>query len=64
MHEVEKQKVNLIYNHNFKKSLILLCRKKWQKLKTTLRALKSKLQKKTKRCKTKKLKTIAQKRLI
>ena len=27
MHETEKQKINLIYNHNFKQSLILLCRK-------------------------------------
>ena len=47
MHETEKQKVNLIYNHNFKKKLILLC-KKMTKLRTTVRASKSKLQEKTK----------------
>ena len=43
MHETDKPKVNLIYNHNFKKSLILLCRKMAE-----LRASKSKLQEKTK----------------
>ena len=43
MHETEKQKANLIYNHNFKKSLISLCRKMAE-----LRASKSKLQEKTK----------------
>ena len=49
MHETEKQKINLIYNHNFNQSLIFYCAgKKMLRLKTTLRALKRKIQEKTK----------------
>ena len=49
MHETKKQKINLIYNHNFNPSLIFYCAgKKMLRLKTTLRALKRKLQAKTK----------------
>ena len=56
MHETEKQKANLIYNHNFLEKFDFIVQVKWLKLlKTTLGALKNKLQEKTKRCKTKKL---------
>ena len=48
MHETEKKKINLIYNHNFKQSFIFYCRKNMLRLKTTLRASKGELKEKTK----------------
>ena len=48
MDETEKQKGNLIYNHNFYEKFDFIVQVQWQKLKTTLRDLKSKLQEKTK----------------
>ena len=63
MHETKQQKINLIYNHNFKQSLIFYCAgKKMLRLKTTLRALKIKLQAKTKGTRLKA--TLLPKRLI
>ena len=48
MHETEKQKANLIYNHNFLEKFDFIMQVQWLNLKTTLGALKRKLQEKTK----------------
>ena len=61
MHETEKWKINLIYNHNFTQSFILLC-KKIIEVRTILRASKGELQEKVKGARLKT--TLLPKRLI